>query len=65
MLNKEKDKIASVQQKEQHYKAQLGEVTREIKQTTKDVYEWEKLAVKSGGEVESLKERNQEVMQAI
>ena len=62
VLNQEKTKIADVQSVEQNYKSQQSVLKREIKQTTKDVYEWEKQAVSTGGEVVSVKQRNDEIM---
>ena len=65
VLNQRKNKIADVQSKEQNYKNQQCVITREIKQTTKDVYEWEKQAVATGRQVETIKSRNNELMRAI
>ena len=58
VLNKEKTKIAGVQSKEANYKSQQHVLTREIKNASKEVYEWEKQAVFTGTEVEKIKERN-------
>lgn len=65
VLNKEKTKIAGVQSKEASYKAQLTVLHKEIKNATKEVYEWEKKAVATGTDVEKCKERNQEIMLVV
>lgn len=40
-------------------------LTKEIKQTNKEVYEWEKRVVGLGTEVELTKEKNQDLMTVI
>ena len=44
--------------KEDNYRQQHNILTKEIKQVTKEVYEWEKRAVHQGTQVEKMKERN-------
>lgn len=65
LLRKEKEKVYESQQKESNYRHQESLLNKEIKKISKEVYELEKKSVQSGIEVERMKERNQDVMQAI
>ena len=55
----------AVQQKADEYKMQTEHLEREVKQHSKELYEWQKKSVSTNMELDKWKEKNHEVLTVI